>query len=58
MLEYPSNITKEQLEIIRENLDAARKTTKPHKLVLQQGATSLINSSFNAPGPIDQKDGI
>ncbi len=32
MLDYPSNITKEQFELIREDLESARKKTKPPKL--------------------------
>ena len=34
MSEYPSNITREQYEMIKEELEGARKRTKPRKVDL------------------------
>jgi len=34
MHNYPSNISREEFEIIREDLEQARKTTKPRKIDL------------------------
>ena len=36
MLDYPSNITRERFELIREDLETARKKTKPRKLDLYE----------------------
>jgi transposase len=36
MLDYPSNITREQFEMIREDLESARKKTKPRELDLYE----------------------
>lgn len=36
MLDYPSNITREQFELIREDLESARNKTKPRKLDLYE----------------------
>jgi uncharacterized membrane protein len=36
MLNYPSNITREQFELIREDLESTRKKTKPRKLDLYE----------------------
>lgn len=36
MLNYPSNITREQFELIREDLESARNKTKPRKLDLYE----------------------
>lgn len=36
MLDYPSNITREQFNLIREDLESARKKTKPRKLELYE----------------------
>ena len=42
MLDYPSNITKEQFELIREDLETARKKTKPRKLELYEVFCGLL----------------
>ena len=34
MPEYPSNISREEFEIIRKDLESAKKTTKPRKIDL------------------------
>lgn len=36
MKKYPSNITREEFEIIREDLEGARKKTKPRKVDLYE----------------------
>jgi len=48
MLDYPSNITRERFELIREDLEAARKKTKPRKLDLYEvfcGALYVLKSA-------------
>lgn len=36
MFDYPSNITREQFNLIKEELESARKKTKPRKLDLYE----------------------
>ena len=36
MLDYPSNITREQFALIKDDLETARKKTKPRKLELYE----------------------
>jgi transposase len=42
MQNYPSNISLEQFEIIRETLEGARKTTKPRKVDLYHVFCALL----------------
>ena len=36
MLDYPSNVTREQFDLIKDDLESARKKTKPRKLDLYE----------------------
>lgn len=42
MRNYPSNITKEQFELIREELEGAKKKTKPRKVDLYEVFCAIL----------------
>ncbi|MDR1689145.1 MAG: IS5/IS1182 family transposase, partial [Clostridiales bacterium] len=42
MHDYPSEITREQFELIRVELESARKTTKPRKLDLYEIFNAIL----------------